>query len=133
MFFDMANGMTAEDAAKENLSIRSTPFLNRVFVSNDDRYRNAHTTDVFNFYKSKAESVSYRQKQMIKNEDWDALNKLLESRDYEEKLIYDSYNKILDFYNKALKDAETNTERRDLMKEQDEYRKEMIEKIANIE
>ena len=116
----------------DEFMVRNTPFLRRILTINDERYRNAHTTDLFNYYKAEAEHTKKRMNQYIKAGDEDGFEKLMDSGDIDVMNIYNSYKSILETYNTMIREAGSNRERKELVKEQDEYRKEMIKEISEI-
>lgn len=116
----------------DEFMVRNTPFLRRILTINDERYRNAHTTDLFNYYKAEAEHTKKRMNQYINAGDEDKFDKLMESGDIDVMNIYNSYKSILETYNTMIREAGSNRERKELVKEQDEYRKEMIKEISEI-
>lgn len=116
----------------EDFMVRNTPFLSRILTVTDDRYRNAHTTELFDYYKAEAEHTKKRINTYRKNDDGDKLDKLFDSKDYEKMVIYESYRHLMQWYNDELKATTDKDERRSLMREQDAVRKEMINEISNI-
>lgn len=125
------SGMNFGDAIRENASVRNTPFLNRLWVHNDDRYRNAHTSDVFNYYKAEAEHTQNLIRKAKKEGDADLLDRLYDDDKRMNILyIYRGYSGVMKVYDRMLKITDDKAERRQLMQEQDEYRKEMIQEIA---
>lgn len=123
---------TVENTLSGEFQVISTPFIRRLLTNTDDRYRNAHTTELFDFYKAEAEHTKKRIKTYQKDGDIDKLNELMGSDDYEIMHIYDSYKGIMKYYNDELKYTDDKKERKALMREQDEVRKEMIMEISNI-
>ena len=70
---------------------------------------------------------------MKKAGDSDGLSELVESREYEIYTIYKSYEKLMKRYDEQIKIEEDRDEKKALMREQDEYRKEMIYEISRLE
>ena len=116
----------------EEFMVRNTPFLSRLITVTDERYRNAHTTELFNFYKAEAEHTKKRIRTYQKSGDSERLNEILSSEDYDIMTIYESYKKRLEWFNDELKATDDQTERRNLMREQDAVRKDMLMDISNI-
>lgn len=116
----------------EDLSVRNTPFLSRILTINDERYRNAHTTELFYYYKAEAEHTKKLLKQYSKAGDSEKINDLYEDGDVQIMHIYEGYKGIMKRYNDLLKIETDDDERRKLMAEQDEYRKQMIKDISEI-
>ena len=123
---------TLGQALGEDFAVRNTPFLSRLLTVTDDRYRNAHTTELFDYYKAEAEHTKKLMRQYAKNGDDRKLDRLLESKDYDIMLIYESYNGLMKYYNEELQITDDKKERRELMREQDAVRKEMIKEISEI-
>ena len=123
---------TVGRAFGEEFSVRGTPFLSRLLTINDERYRNAHTTELFDFYKAEAEHTRKRLKSYARNGDDDRLDALYDSKDYEIMVIYQQYKGIMEYFADELKLTDDRTERKRLMREQDEYRKQMIKEISEI-
>ena len=116
----------------EDFTVRNTPFLSRLLTVTDDRYRNAHTTELFDYYKAEAEHTKKLINTYRKNGDDKKLDRLYESEDYEIMTIYDSYKSQFNYYNDELKATTDKKDRKALMREQDAVRKEMIMEISNI-
>lgn len=127
---DAAAGL---DVTGEKLSVRRFPFLNRLLEINDERSRNSHVSELFYYYKSEAEYTRTKMSKMKKAGDSDGLSELLESREYEIYTIYKSYEKLMKRYDEQIKIEEDMDEKKALMREQDEYRKEMIYEISRLE
>lgn len=123
---------TVGRAVGGEFSVRSTPFLSRLLTINDERYRNAHTTDLFNYYKAEAEHTRKRLRTYSRNGDDKRLDALYDSKDYEIMLIYRQYKGLMEYYADQLKLTDDKAERKRLMREQDEYRKQMIREISEI-
>ena len=116
----------------EDFTVRNTPFLSRILTVNDDRYRNVHTTELFDYYKAEAEHTKKLINTYRKNGDDDKLDRIFESEDYEIMNIYDSYKSQFKYFNEELKVTTDRKDRKALMREQDAVRKEMIQEISNI-
>lgn len=127
---DAAAGL---DVTGEKLSVRRFPFLNRLLEINDERSRNSHVSELFYYYKSEAEHTRTKMSKMKKAGDSDGLSELVESREYEIYTIYKSYEKLMKRYDEQIKIEEDMDEKKALMREQDEYRKEMIYEISKLE
>jgi hypothetical protein len=121
-----------EDIIGGDFVVRDTPFLRRVLSVNDERYRNAHTTELYYYYEGIAEDTKRQIKEATKKGDDAKLDKLYDSKEYEILNIYEGYRRELKWYGDELKATEDSDERRSLMKEQDAVRKEMIQEISNI-
>ena len=116
----------------EDFTVRNTPFLSRLLTVTDDRYRNAHTTELFDYYKAEAEHTKKLLKTYTRDGKDKRLDRLYENGDYDIMTIYESYRKPLQWYNDELKVTDDKKERKALMREQDALRKEMIKEISEI-
>ena len=119
-------------AGTEDISFRSMPFLSRILTVNDDRYRNAHTTELYNYYKGISDQAKRSYNAYEKQRDGDKLSELMRSEDWKVHQIFLRYKKMLDYYDKQLKLASTEDERRTIMREQDAQRKRVIEEISRL-
>ena len=127
-FFKTIGVMTGD----QEFSIRNTPFLSTFMVAADDRYRNAHTTELFKYYKEMADDVKRRAAEYKVDKDKEGFDKLRASDDFQIFQIYRKYEKRDKFYNEQLKRAKNDSERKDIMNLQDAHRKRMIEEISNL-
>lgn len=116
----------------QEFSIRNTPFLSTFMVAADDRYRNAHTTELFKYYKGMADDVKRRAGEYKAEKDKVGFDKLRASDDFQIFQIYRKYEKRDKFYNEQLKRAKSDSERKEIMSLQDAHRKRMIEEISNL-
>ena len=119
-----------EDTIDQDLSVRRFPFLNRVLMVNDERTRNSHVSDLYYYYKDMSDVVEDKMRRMKKEMNYDALEKLQNSPEYEVYQIVKSYKKMMQRYDDDLKAEEDRNERKNIMREQDELRKEMINEIS---
>lgn len=119
-------------AGDQEFSIRNTPFLSTFMVAADDRYRNAHTTELFKYYKGMADDVKRRAGEYKADKDKEGFDKLRASDDFQIFQIYRKYEKRDKFYNEQLKRAKSDSERKDIMSLQDAHRKRMIEEISKL-
>lgn len=127
-FFKTIGVMTGD----QEFSIRNTPFLSTFMVASDDRYRNAHTTELFKYYKGMADDVKRRAGEYKAEKDKVGFDKLRASDDFQIFQIYRKYEKRDKFYNEQLKRAKSDSERKEIMSLQDAHRKRMIEEISNL-
>ena len=127
-FFKTIGVMTGD----QEFSIRNTPFLSTFMVAADDRYRNAHTTELFKYYKGMAEDVKRRAGEYKAEKDNVGFDKLRASDDFQIFQIYRKYEKRDKFYNEQLKRAKSDSERKEIMSLQDAHRKRMIEEISKL-
>ena len=126
------NFITAAINPEEDVTVKQTPFLNRFLTINDERYKNVHVNDVYDYYKAEAEHAMTLQKQYAKNKDKEALDKLKMSEEYKWAMIYNKYKKPIKNIQEKIKVADTTSERMDLMKQQDELKKRMIKEISEL-
>lgn len=119
-----------EDMIDQDLSVRRFPFLNRVLMVNDERTRNSHVSDLYYYYKDMSDVVEDKMRRMKKEMNYDALEKLQNSPEHEVYQIVKSYKKMMQRYDDDLKAEEDRNERKNIMREQDELRKEMINEIS---
>lgn len=117
---------------EEPMTIRQAPFLNRFLTINDERFKNVHVNDVFDYYKADAEHALTLEKQYIKDRDMDALTKLRSSDEYQWAKIYRKYKKPLKAIQDKIKVADGTAEKKELMKQQDELKKRMIKEISKL-
>lgn len=122
-----------EDTIDQDLSVRRFPFLNRVLMVNDERTRNSHVSDLYYYYKDMSDVVEDKMRRMKKEMNYDALEKLQNSPEYEVYQIVKSYKKMMQRYDDDLKAEEDRNERKNIMREQDELRKEMINEISQTQ
>ena len=113
-------------------TVRNTPFLNRVLTINDDRYRNAHTTELFRYYEEVAKNTKRIYNVYKNNDDIDKLDELMEEDRYEIMRIYERYRKQEEKYDDLIRDSVDTDEKKELMAEQDELRREMIKEISEL-
>ena len=126
------NTISAAIDPEEPMTIRQTPFLNRFLTINDERFKNVHVNDVFDYYKADAEHALTLEKQYTKDRDIDALTKLRSSDEYQWAKIYGKYKKPLKAIQDKIKVADGTAEKKELMKQQDELKKRMIKEISEL-
>ena len=126
------NTISAALDPEEPMTIRQTPFLNRFLTINDERFKNVHVNDVFDYYKADAEHALTLEKQYIKDRDMDSLTELRSSDEYQWAKIYGKYKKPLKAIQDKIKVADGTAEKKELMKQQDELKKRMIKQISEL-
>ena len=126
------NTISAAIDPEEPVTIRQTPFLNRFLTINDERFKNVHVNDVFDYYKADAEHALTLEKQYIKDRDMDSLIELRSSDEYQWAKIYGKYKKPLKAIQNKIKVADGTAEKKELMKQQDELKKRMIKEISEL-
>lgn len=126
------NFISAAISPEEDVTVRQTPFLNRFLTINDERYRNVHVNDVYEYYEAEAEHALVLEKKYKKTKDQDALNELKERDEYQWARIYMKHKKPLEQIKEKIKVAEGTAERKELMKQQDELKRQMIKEISQL-
>lgn len=126
------NFITAAINPEEDVTVKQTPFLNRFLTINDERYRNVHVNDVFDYYEAEAEHAATLEKKYKKDRNSEALKNLRMSDEYKLIKIYSKYKKPLEKIQEKIKVADGTTERKDLMKQQDELKRRMIKEISEL-
>lgn len=117
---------------EEPWTAKQTPFLNRFLTINDERYRNVHVNDVFDYYEAEAEHAATLEKKYKKDGNSEALKNLRMSDEYKLIKIYSKYKKSLEKIQEKIKVADGTAERKDLMKQQDELKRRMIKEISEL-
>jgi hypothetical protein len=117
---------------EEDVTVRQTPFLNRILTLNDERFKNVHVNEVFDYYKADAEHALTLEKQYRKDKDLESLNELRQSEEYQWAKIYKRRKKALDNLKEKLKVAEGTAEKKELMRQQDEIKRQMIKEISEL-
>ena len=130
-FFNRMMKTAAMPFSDEDINYRDIPFVNKIFVSNDDRYRDTYTNDVYQYWKSEAEDTDLRLKKYEKAYDADKMNMILSSPEYERMLIFKSYEKRIEFYNDLIKQESGYSDRKELVQTQDEIKRELNNRLAN--
>ena len=126
------NTVMATIDPEEDVTVRQLPFLNRFLTVNDERFKNVHVNDVYDYYAAEAEHAITLGKKYTKARDGEAYNELLKSDEYKWARIYSKYKKPIKKYQEAIKAADTTRERMDLMKQQDELKRRMIKEISEL-
>ena len=126
------NSVIAGFDSEEEVTVRQFPFLNRFLTINDERYRNVHVNDVYDYYSAEAEHTIRLEKQYTKDRNADALKDLKSSDEYKWARIYSKYKKPIKKYQEKIRAAEGTAERMELMKQQDELKRKMIKEISDL-
>lgn len=116
---------------EEEWTAKQTPFLNRILTINDERFRNVHVNDVFDFYRAEAEHAISLEKKYTKAKDSKALRELRSRDEYKWAKIYARHRKALENINDKLREADGTQEKKELMKRQDELKKKMIKEFSS--
>ena len=124
------DAISGKDIFGQDLSVRNTPFLNRVVVVNDDRTRNAYVTELFNYYKAEAMHAKTTANKIGKKDGLIAKRQYMNSPEYEIYKVYDKYRPELKRYDEQIKAETDRHERKQLMREQDEVRRKMIKEFS---
>lgn len=126
------NTISAALDPEEPMTIRQTPFLNRFLTINDERFKNVHVNDVFDYYEAEAEHALTLEKKYTKDRDMEALVELRGRDEYQWAKIYGRYKKPLKAIQDKIKVADGTAEKKELMKQQDELKKRMIKEISEL-
>jgi hypothetical protein len=126
------NFITAAINPEEDVTVKQTPFLNRFLTINDERFKNVHVNDVFDYYEAEAEHALTLEKKYTKDRDMEALVELRGRDEYQWAKIYDNYKKPLKAIQDKIKVADGTAEKKELMKQQDELKKRMIKQISEL-
>ena len=117
---------------EEEVTMRQAPFLNRFLTINDERFKNVHVNDVYDYYEAEVLHAQSLAKQYKKDRNLEAYNKVLKSEQYEWSKVYSKYKDRIKKYQEKIKVADTTAERMRLMKEQDELKRRMIKEISEL-
>ena len=123
-----------ENALGGEVKISDTPFLRRLMTWNDDRYRNAHVTDLYYYYREVAQDTERRLKEAVKAGDEEYYKKVTGSYDYKVLQVWKLYEKEMDAYDKYLRliDVKDRKQRKQVTREHDALRSRMIRDISNL-
>ena len=126
------NSVTAVIDPDEPVTVRQLPFINRFLTINDERFKNVHVNDVYEWYAGEAEHILTLQKKYKKAMDSKEYSKLLQSDEYRWAQIYSRYKKPIKNLQEQIKAADGTVERMELMKRQDELKRQMIKEISQL-
>ena len=126
------NSVIAAIDPDEPVTVRQFPFINRFFTINDERFKNVHVNDVYDWYAGEAEHALTLQKKYKKVMDSKAYGKLIQSDEYRWAQIYSRYKKPIKNLQEQIKVADGTVERMELMKRQDELKRQMIKEISQL-
>ena len=130
---------------EEEVTIKQTPFLNRIITINDERFRNAHVSDVFEDYLAAANNAKSMYDKAVKSGIKAKIDRDTEMRDKyeaekerikasEEYQWYKTYRLRymgkMKVYNNKLKKATTTQEKKEIMRKQEELKKQFIKEIS---
>ena len=123
-----------ENALGGEVKISDTPFLRRLMTWNDDRYRNAHVTDLYYYYREVAQDTERRLKEAMKAGDEKQYKKVTGSYDYKVLEVWKRYEKEMDAYDKYLRliDVKDRKQRKQITREHDALRARMIRDISDL-
>ena len=123
-----------ENALGGEVKISDTPFLRRLMTWNDDRYRNAHVTDLYYYYREVAQDTERRLKEAMKAGDEKYYKKVTDSYDYKVLEVWKRYEKEMDGYDKYLRqlDGKDRKQRKQVTREHDALRARMIREISDL-
>ena len=114
----------------EPLTMRQAPFLNRLFVLNDERFKNVHVNQVYDFYKAEAEHAKKLEKGYKEDRNIDKLLDLRISKEYRWARIYERYEKPIEKKQEQVYEARSGEERKRLQNELDALKKRMIREMS---
>ena len=117
----------------EPVTMRQFPFLNRLFVLNDERFKNVHVNDVYDFYVAEAEHAEKLEKGYKADRNTKELTELRRSKEYRWSKIYEKYKKPIEKKQEQVYESRSGKERRRLQKELDALKKRMIKEISSYE
>lgn len=126
------NSVTAAIDPDEPVTVRQFPFINQFLTINDERFKNVHVNDVYEWYAGEAEHILTLQKKYKKVMDSKAYGKLIQSDEYRWAQIYSRYKKPIKNLQEQIKVADGTVERMELMKRQDELKRQMIKEISQL-
>lgn len=118
---------------EESMTVRQAPFLNRVLTLNDERYKNVHVNDVFEWYENEVLHAISLEKKYKKEKQTEKLEELKASDEYKWIAIYKEYEKDLKLKKAQLKAAPDTRTRMELTKAQDEIKKKVIKEISALQ
>lgn len=123
-----------ENALGGEVKISDTPFLRRLMTWNDDRYRNAHVTDLYYYYREVAQNTERLIKEAAKAGDEKQYKKVAGSYDYKVLEVWRRYEGEMDAYDKYLRliDAKDRKRRKQVTREHDALRSRMIKEISDL-
>lgn len=119
--------------------VRDTPFLRRVLLVPNERYANAHTSDLYYHYVDEAATTARIAKEMkndaLKTGNTEEYFAFIDGKEYGMMQIVNSYKKKLKQYDERISDLdpEDRDGRKALYEERDALRKEMIDEISEYE
>lgn len=116
----------------EEWTVRQTPFINRILTLNDERYRNVHVNDVYDWYEAEALHVATLEKKYTAVKDAEALSRLRQSEEYQWMKIYERYKKPVKELKERIKVSTGSSERKELVQRLDELKKRMIQEISQL-
>lgn len=118
---------------EEDVAIRQVPFLNRVLTLNDERYKNVHVNDVFEWYENEVLHAISLEKKFKRDKQTGKLEELKASDEYKWIAVYKKYEKDLKLKKAQLKAAPDTRTRMELTKAQDEIKKRVIKEISAMQ
>lgn len=123
-----------ENALGGEVKISDTPFLRRLMTWNDDRYRNAHVTDLYYYYREVAQNTERLIKEAAKAGDEKQYKKVTGSYDYKVLEVWKRYEREMDAYDKYLRliDTKDRKQRKQITREHDALRSRMIKEISDL-
>ena len=114
----------------EPFTLRQTPFLSRLFVLNDERFRNAHVNEMYDYYKAEAEHAKKLEKGYKEDRDMKKASELRRSKEYRWARIYERYKKPVEKKQEQVYEAKSGKERKRLQNELDALKKRMVREMS---
>ena len=109
------------------ITVKQVPFINRILTLNDERYRNAYVNEVFDAYLGHVEFANNMVNKLRANDDEAGWKEFEKTDEYKWWDIYvTDYKDQFKDMEEDLKLARTSTERKELMKQQDQLKKDFL-------
>ena len=126
------NTISAALDPNEPVTVRQTPFLNRLLTVNDERYKNVHVNQVFDYYEAEAKYAQTLLRQYQKEKDSAGEARVKETEEFKWYEIYMKHRSALVQIEEKIRSAEGSAERKDLMQQQDEIKRQVIKEISEL-
>lgn len=117
----------------EEINWRNVPFVNKIFVSNDDRYRDTYVNDVYFYWKDEAEETAKNLREYRKARDNERYGELRRSPEYRRLMIYERYEDRIEKMMDRIKDEADEQEKKRLNAQLDEIKRSMNDAMVNVE
>lgn len=110
--------------------VRRVPFVSRVVVDNDDKIRNSHVTDLYNYYEGIANAVKTEEKAAMKAKDADYIKKLRETDRYDIYQKMQRLDKIDKEWKKRIQGELDDKRKKELIRKQDIERAKVVNELS---